>query len=128
MGLHFFADAARDGILVTLAARIVVEEGAEPRLGGELGLKHAAAPLEQGALVQGQERQGTARLARGDVERRRVSLGWSLVAPGCRSGGRRLLAGRHEGKEYQGAAVRGHETSRALAVRHDLAVSNRAGN
>src|SRR5213078_2117898 len=115
-------------ILVALAARMVVEQGPEPRRRGELGLKHAAAPLEQGALVEGQERQRTARLARRNVERRRVGLGGWLVSPGCRSGGRRPLAGRHEDKKYQGAAVRGHETSRALAVCHDLAVSNRAGN
>ena len=127
MCLHFFAHAARDGILVALAARVVIEQGAEPRRRGELGLKHAATPLEQSALGEGQERQGTARLAGRNVERR-VGFGRGLVAPGCRSGGRRPLAGRDEGKEQQGAAVRGHETSRALAVRHDLAVSHRAGN
>src|SRR5438132_1099331 len=49
MCLHFFADAARDGILVALAARIVVEQGAEPGRRRELGLKHATAPLDQGA-------------------------------------------------------------------------------
>src|SRR5205807_5756633 len=121
MRLHFFADAARDGSFVALAARVVVEQGAEPRRRGELGLKHAAAPLEQGALVEGQKPQGTARLARRNVERRRVGFG-------CGSGGRRLVASHDEGTEQQGAAVLGHEASRALAVRHDLAVSNRAGN
>src|SRR2546429_2368709 len=50
MCLHFFAHAARDGILVALAARVVIEQGAEPRRRGELGLKHAATPLEQSAL------------------------------------------------------------------------------
>ena len=87
MRLHFLVGGTHDGIFVALAARVVVEQGAEPRRRGELGLEHAAAPLEQGALVQGQERQRIAWRAGREVERHRVSLGWSLVAPGCRPGG-----------------------------------------
>src|SRR5439155_1669515 len=55
--LHFLAAGADDGVFMALAARGVVEKGAQPRSGREFGLEHAATPLEQGALTERQERQ-----------------------------------------------------------------------
>src|SRR5213078_4022987 len=84
--LHFLAAAADDGVFMALAARGVVEKGAQPRSGREFGLEHAATPLEQGALTERQERQRIAGLASSGAagslrKRHRARLCWGMLPP-----------------------------------------------
>ena len=125
LSLDLFADAADGRILVALAARGVVEQGAQSGLRSELGLEHAAAPLEHGPLGERQARKrgtGLGSGARhGGAAARRRSRGRLGVA-----GGETRERDGNEQETANAAWVHGASVHWPCATQS--AVSNRAGN